>query len=210
MLRRTRSSTGFLITIKPRRAMAGVVRAGASDEQVNLRRGRLVYQVGARSLANGAADRVGVDIELGAQRGEQRVDISLGDRDHDIDIERGARLPADRAGQRAADDVAQPARIQGLGDAKRDLDGLVCHVRGLEGVRRPGTGGGRARGRASAQRFAKSTRAPMHPGAAGERRRGQGSPRRSSSGRPAASSGAATSCARLRPARTRLRESCPG
>ena len=81
--------------------------------------------VDARPLANRSRDGMVIDIELATQRLGHLVYIRRRHRYDDVDVERGTRLPAERAGQRPAHQIAHTARVEDLRHAQRDRDGIV-------------------------------------------------------------------------------------
>jgi len=75
----------------PAAARRGV---SARDEEIDLQLGVALNEIGARLRANGAAQGVGIDVELLGQRGGQLIDLPLVERDDEIDVDGGRGSPA--------------------------------------------------------------------------------------------------------------------
>lgn len=105
-----------------------VQRRTAGDEQIHLDGGRLVDEIHTRMLTNSTTNRGVICVELRAQFGQESIDVLLGNGDHNVHVDRGPWLAADRAGERAADQVEHSAGFKGVCHLKGDLNRTERHA----------------------------------------------------------------------------------
>src|SRR6185312_1639577 len=106
------------------------VEGAVRDEEVHFNAGGLMNGVDARAGADGAPGVLGLEIEIVAQTRRQLDDTVFRKLDNEIDIQSGAGLTREGAGQRTANEITQPGSLKCGGDREGDAQDLGHRARG--------------------------------------------------------------------------------
>jgi len=94
----------------------------SGDEQVNLDTGRVVDEIRARPRRDRPAEGLDICVELVSESLDEGDNLRRGHVDDDVDINGGARLAAEGAGERAANTVTDAGSVQCLEHERGDVE----------------------------------------------------------------------------------------